>query len=246
MEGTTTHTQQDELEAAGVYTPPLTSTRPPRIRSDWGTMFRSNERRWWTAALAATVLISATAIGLLYVDDSNNQAAIRSLQTQNESLNGRNLILNDQLKSTQTNLTATLGELAKTKAQLEHPQLVTWNSPVKIKDNTVYLASGVPDTFTFHLQATATGPMSISILTIEEFAAGVQCVRNGVAVTNWCMHHSGVVYSWLGVTSVNFDFHAAEGCADYVAVFTAASAVTVTPNVSVTYNPANAPTGACA
>jgi hypothetical protein len=48
------------------------------------------------------------------------------------------------------------------------------------------------------------------------------------------------------VTTVNYDFHLAEGCADYVAVFTAATPITVTPNVSVTYNPATSATGDCA
>jgi hypothetical protein len=60
------------------------------------------------------------------------------------------------------------------------------------------------------------------------------------------MHHRGTVKSWLSVTSVNYDFHEAEGCADYLAVFTSSQTVTVTPNVSVTYNPANHSTGACA
>jgi hypothetical protein len=60
------------------------------------------------------------------------------------------------------------------------------------------------------------------------------------------MHHSGSVIGWLGVTSINYDFHLAEGCADYISVFTSASAITVTPNVSVTYSPATSATGACA
>jgi hypothetical protein len=61
------------------------------------------------------------------------------------------------------------------------------------------------------------------------------------------MHHTGTpVISWLGVTAVDYDFHGAEGCADYVVVFTSASDITVTPNVSVTYNPAPASTGSCA
>lgn len=245
MAGTTAHTDQDELEAAGLYTPPLrrgTAARPPA----WASVFDAQERRWWAIALAAVVIVSGSAVGLLYADDANKQATIHSLQTSNESLTGRTLILSDQLKATQTNLTATLGELAKTKAQLDHPTLVTWNTPQTIKDNTAYLAAGVPDTFTLHLQVTSSGPMSISILTIEEFAAGVQCVRNGVAVTNWCMHHQNSEISWLDRTSVNYDFHKAEGCADYIVVMTAASAVTVTPNISVTYNPASGPTGACA
>ncbi|TMF29608.1 MAG: hypothetical protein E6I29_08120, partial [Chloroflexi bacterium] len=77
-------------------------------------MSQSRERRWWTAALSAALLITALGIGVIYVDDTNNQSTIRSLTTQNESLTGRNQILNDRLKTTQANLTATLGELAKT------------------------------------------------------------------------------------------------------------------------------------
>lgn len=206
-----------------------------------------DERRRWTAALAGALLVTAIGLGVLYADDTSNQAAIRSLQVQNESLTGRNQILLDQLKSTQTNLTATLGELAKTKAELDHPHLVLWNVPQQISDSSTYLAGGIPDTFTYHLEATSTGPMNVSILTLGDFVKSVDCITNGVAVTDWCMHHSGKpAISWLGTTSIKYDFHQAEGCADYVAVFTAPRAVTVKPNVSVTYNPASSQTGACA
>jgi hypothetical protein len=227
---------------------PEVSASPAPFWPAWTAAFRSGERRWWTIALTATLLISASGIGVLYVDDQNNQVSIHSLTLQNESLNGRNQILNDQLKTTQTNLTATLGELAKTKADLEHPQLVLWTRPQQIKDNTYYLAGGVPDTFTYHLEATSPGPMSVSILTLEQWAAAIQCIQYGNGVTNYCMHHSstGTVLTWPNVTSVNYDFHLAEGCADYIAVFTAASTVTVTPKISVTYNPATTKTGACA
>ena len=246
MAGSTTHptrTDQDELEAAGLYSPPL--RRTPQ-RPAWMTALRSHERRWWTVALAATLLISATAVGLLYADDSSKQATIRSLQTSNESLTGRNLILSDQVQKIQANLTATLDELAKTKAQLDHPQLSTWSAPVAIKDNMTVIESPIPDAFTFHLQLAATGPINVSILTLNEYVAARECVSNGVAVTNWCMHHQNSEVSFLDKTSINYDFHKAEGCADYIVVMTAASAVTVTPNVSVTYNPASGPTGACA
>ena len=209
-------------------------------------LFQARERRWWATALTSTVLVAAIGVGFLYVNDSSNQASIRSLTTQNESLTGRNLILQDQLNKTQANLTATLGELAQTKADLEHPHLVISNAPIKIKDRTWYLAGNVPDTFTLHLQATSTGPMSVSILTLEQWAKAVQCISSGAGSANYCMHYSGAVMSWLSVTSVKYDFHLAEGCADYVTVFTAASAVTVTPNISVTYNPASKATGVCA
>ena len=236
----------EELTTPSEPYSPAPVSRPVSLPSAWRSLFESRERRWWTIALTATLLITAFGIGVLYVDDSNNQAAVRSLTTQNESLTGRNLILQDQLKATQANLTASLGELATTKAALEHPHVTIWNVPQQLKGPTYYLAGGVPDTFTYHLHATSTGPMSVSIITLQQWAAAIQCIDNGVGVTNWCMHHNGAVWSNLGVTSVSYDFHLAEGCADYVAVFTAGSSVTVTPNVSVTYNPAISATGDCA
>ena len=89
--------------------------------------------------------------------------------------------------------------------------------------------------------------MSVSILTFEQFASAIECVDNGAGSTNYCMHHSkkGTVKSWLNVTSVSYDFHDAEGCANYMVVFTAANPVTVRPDVSVTYNPAATFTGDC-
>ena len=88
--------------------------------------------------------------------------------------------------------------------------------------------------------------MSVSILTLEQWVKASECVDNGVGQTHYCMHHNGVVRSWLGVTSVDYDFHDAEGCADYVAVITSATKVTVQPNVGVTYNPASKATEATA
>jgi hypothetical protein len=202
-------------------------------------------RRLWTAALAAAILITASGLGLLYVDDTNYQNTARSQTSQNESLTGRNQNLSDQLNTTQANLTATLGELATTKAQLEHPLLTIWNVPQTIKGAAWYLAGGVPDTFTYHLKATSTGPMSISIITLEDWGAATECIDYGRGPTNYCMHHSGAYRSWFNVTSINYDFHLGEGCADYLVVFTSAGTVKVTPNVSVTYNPAPTPTGAC-
>ena len=203
-------------------------------------------RRFWTAALAAALLVTAGGLGLLYVDDTHYQNAAGTLTSQNESLTGRNQNLSDQLSTTQTTLTATVGELTATKAELAHPHLTIWNVPQTIKGSSYYLAGGIPDTFIYHLNATSTGPMSISILTLEDWSKAIECVDAGRGVTNWCMHHSGGYKSWFNVTSISYDFTLAEGCADYLAVFTSASTIKVTPNVSVTYNPASAPTGSCA
>jgi len=235
-----------EPEPPSNLPPPAARPAGPAARFDWGPLLQSRERRWWTVALTATLLISALGLGLLYADDSNNQATIRNLVTQNESLTGRNQILQDQLNTTNANLTATLGELATTKAALEHPHLTIWNVPQQLKGPTWYLAGGIPDTFTYHLHATATGPMSVSILTLEQWVKANTCVDPGGGSTNYCMHHSGAVIGWLNQRSVDYDFHLAEGCADYIAVFTSAGNVTVRPNISVTYNPASSATGECA
>jgi len=225
--------------------PPPPTTPPP----DWGREPAAQRvrrsRPWLTVALAVAIVFAATGMGLLYFDDTTNQAAIRSLTSQNESLNGRNQNLTDQLNKTQSNLTATLGELATTKAALEHPHLTIWNVPQQLKGSAWYLAGGIPDTFTYHLQATSSGPVSVSILTLEQWAKAIECVNYGSGSTHYCMHHSGTVISWQNVTKVSYDFHLAEGCADYISVFTSTTTVTVTPDVSVTYNPASSTTGAC-
>jgi len=244
MEQTTKPADRADLQPAEEYLPAPSRLRPAP-RPVWLTTFQRHERRWWTVALAATLVVTALGLGLLYADDQSNQAAVRALTTHNESLTGRNQILLDQLKATQTNLTATLGELAKTQAALDHPHLTIWNVPQQLKGPNYYLAGGIPDTFTYHLQATATGPMSVSIITLQEWAKAVECFDYTQSTTHYCMHHQGAVWSSLSATSVNYDFHLAEGCADYIAVFTAATPITVTPNVSVTYNPATSATGDC-
>jgi len=213
--------------------------RPVRIPRDLGP-------RMWTAALAAALVFTAGGLALLYLDDTNSQNTANQLNAQNQALKSQNKQLQAQLLTTQTNLTATLGELATVRAELEHPTLTIWNVPQQISGRDWYLAGGAPDTFTYHLRATSTGPMSISILTLEDFALALSCPQNGRGYTNYCMHHTGTPYiTFENVTTVNYDFHAAEGCADYVVVFTSAGKITVTPNVGVTYNPSRVSTGSC-
>src|SRR5258708_31059086 len=168
--------------------------------------------RMWTAALAAAVLFTAGGLTLLYLDDTNSQNAANQLNAQNQALKSHNGQLQAQLVTTQTNLSATLGELATVRAELEHPHLTIWNVAQEIKGPDYYLAGGAPDTFTYHLQATSTGPMSISILTLQDFAAALNCPPNGRGVTNYCMHHTVPPYiTWENGTSAGYDFHEAEG-----------------------------------
>jgi hypothetical protein len=243
METTSPAADQVDLQPAEAYSPPAASTAFNPARP---SLYIPRERRLWTAALAAALLLTAGGLGVLYVDDTTNAATIRSLTTQNESLNGRNQNLQTALTTTQTKLTASQDQVSGLTAQLAHPTLGIWNVPQAISGANYYLAAGVPDTFTYHLKLTASGPISVSILSISKFGDAVKCVENGRGSTNYCMHSQGSARDWFSVTSINEDFHQAEGCAAYLVVITSATSVTVTPDVSVTYNPASAPTGACA
>ena len=216
------------------------------ISSFRASVYVPRERRRWTAALAAALLVTAGGLGLLYVDDTNNQSTINSLTLANESLTGRSQNLQAALTVTHAQLTASQAQVDSLSAELKHPTLGIWNVPEQIHNNTEYLSSTVPDTFTYHLKLTSNGPMSVSILSTQNFKDAILCVTNGRADTNWCMHHSGAVQGFLSVTSVNYDFSLAEGCAAYLVVITAARPITVTPDVSATYNPAATATGSCA
>ncbi len=192
----------------------------------------------WYAAMLVAVIVTLGGFGMLYVDDQSWQRQAAQLKEDNGSLH-------EQLLTSQSAASDAQQQVKDLQAELKHPNLGLWNVPEKINGPDWYLAGGVPDTFTYHLNATATGPMNVSIVTFEEFAAGIECVDAGRGDANFCLHHSGTVKSFLGVRSISYDFHLAEGCAGYMAVFTAPSAVTVNPDVRVTYNPEPTFTGEC-
>jgi hypothetical protein len=222
-------------EPSPKLTPPTTIPPPPPPPPPAP---RRKRNLVWTAAMLVAVVVTLGAFGLLFVDDQNWQHQANQLSQQNDSLH-------QQLLTAQTTDTDQQNQIKDLQAQLQHPKLELWNVDEKIDDADHYLAGGVPDTFTYHLNATATGPMNVSIVTFEQFVAGIECVDQGRGNTNYCLHHSGTVKSFLGVRSVSFDFHLAEGCAGYMVVFTAPGPVTVHPDVSVTYNPAPTFTGEC-
>jgi hypothetical protein len=207
---------------------------PPPPRSS-----RAGSSWLWYVSLAVAIVVTLGGLGLLYQDDVSWQRQAADLARQNSSLHAQLLTSQSDYKTAQQ----TIQDL---KTQALHPSLGIWNVKQTINGPDYFLAGGVPDTFTYHLNATATGPFSVSILTFVQFAAAIDCVHNGTGPTNYCMHHSGTANTWINVTSVSYDFHLAEGCADYLAVFTAPAPVTLSPNVSVTYNPAQTFTGDCA
>jgi hypothetical protein len=242
METTSTPTEQVAAQPVEAYVPQPAPSRG--VRDSWPPV-RMTRGRLFTAAVAAALLVSAGGIGLLYIDDTNNQATIRALNMKNQSLTGRTQNLEDQLTVAQNKLTASQAQVDSLSTELKHPTLGVWNVPQTIHNSNEFLSATVPDTFTYHLKLKSSGPMSVSILSTSQFKDAIICVYTGRGNTNWCMHYSGATKGWLGVTSVDADFTLAQGCAAYIAVITAASQVTITPDVSVTYQPASGPTGSC-
>lgn len=143
----------------------------------------------------------------------------------------------------QAGKTAVDQELQATKSDLRHPTLGIWNVNATIANSTAYLVGGMPDTFTYHLKFTSDAPVTVTYMTSHDFAAAIRCVEQGNGSSHVCLGGTGK--GWHDVTSLNVDIHEAEGCADYMVIFTAPGPATVHPDVSVTYNPAPAATGAC-
>jgi hypothetical protein len=198
-----------------------------------------------TALLTLVLVVGGAEFYILYQHDrlvtrqreagalevQNLQRDLSRQQADNEALRARMTVLEGQ--------NATLQEKAA------HPHVVIWNVAQQVRGPSDYLAGGVPDTFTYHLKLSSTAPMSVGILSFNQFADGSDCVRRGLGTTHYCMHRQGG-QNWNDVTSLDIDFHDAEGCAAYLSVITAATPTTVTPDVSVTYNPASHGTGTCA
>ena len=242
MDVTSPPTEEAAVQTIEVHS--VHAATPPVI-SSWAPVNVERARRLWTAALAAALLLTAGGLGVLYVDDTNAQNAARDLMLKNSSLTGRNQILQSQLTATQHELTTSQGQVNSLTTELAHPTLGVWNVPMTLHNSTEFLSATVPDTFTYHLKLKSSGPMSVSILSTSQFKDAILCVYNRVGNTNWCMHHNGAAYGALAVTSVDYDFNLAAGCAAYLMVITSDRQVTVTPDVSVTYNPADAATGSC-
>jgi hypothetical protein len=192
----------------------------------------------WYAAVLVAMVVTLGAFGLLFVDDQGWQRQAARLQHENSTLH-------EQLSTSQAAQSDAQARASALQKELLHPTLGIWNVPQTIDSPNTWLEGGIPDTFTYHLRATSTGPMSVSILTFDQYASAIQCIDAGRGNANYCMHNSGAVKSWINVTSVNYDFHLAEGCAGYMNVWTAPGPVTVHPDVSATYNPASTLTGVC-
>lgn len=162
-------------------------------------------------------------------------------------------------------------QVSELQANARHPTLSVWNScngPCIIGAES-FRAGGVPDTFTTHLAFTSDVPVLWAFLTLDQFVTfktfgGVCSVLRGpqpegLSRTSNCLililhpepfvtGQSIYVTGLDGAgTSVEVDFHLAEGCGSYVLVLAPdlPQAAHIVPDMSTTYQPADRPTGAC-
>lgn len=98
-----------------------------------------------------------------------------------------------------------------------------------------FLSQPIPDTFTYHLKFTATSPVRVRIMNLNQYVALMSGRPSFAAVTV------------PATMSADVTFHDSEGCGGYITVLDAApGTVILMPEESITRHPADHPTGDCA
>jgi zinc ribbon protein len=132
-------------------------------------------------------------------------------------------------------------QVVQMQQQLAHPTLEMWNScggPCSMTAGR-WREGGVPDTFDYYVSFNATVPVAVYFLTLRQYTqfascGSVSCVTPPIQSIPASMSVS------------NYKFTLAEGCASYVAIYQSTQNGVISPDVSVTYNPASQATGVCA
>ncbi len=174
--------------------------------------------------LVVLLIISVAGIGIL----STQLEEYSTLQDQFRTLAQQNFELQDQA--------------LRLRVQIANPTLVMWNScgePCYMNPGE-WRAGGVPDTFDYNITFTSTVPVSVYILTFDQYVQFANC-SGQIACATGQYYQYGPTTSLQGIV-----FKLAEGCAGYVSVYRSSASGIIYPNVKLTYNPAPGPTGVCA
>jgi len=230
------------------------SLYPAPISTPQSTFFRwfRNDKNL-ASVLLLLVLILGGALLLTYFQNVSLQSRLTALQdeangyhTQLQSSQTQNSQLQSQIVQLQSQNTFLANQVQSLNLQNAHPTLTLWNrcgGPCSMSQ-TSWRAGGVPDTFTYYASYTSDTPVGVYFLTLSQYVQFASCLSTGSSeIQLTCV--SGVYTYFSPTTSLNGVFHLAEGCASYVAVFYSDSNGVMYPNVSVQYNPAPTPTGAC-
>jgi type II secretory pathway pseudopilin PulG len=192
-------------------------------------------------AVVVVVVGAIVAVGVFWANAqrweqqaSANQVAATQAQHQLAAETKRVAALQGQVSQLQSQNKTLQGQAA-------NPTLSIWNScsgPCDLGPDKVRVG-GVPDTFVLHVTFTATVPISLYFLTLQQWEQYDRCGFDVGCV-------QGTYYGYSPSSSETINFDGARGCADYVYVLAATQEGTMQPNVTATYNPASQATGVCA
>jgi hypothetical protein len=198
---------------------------------------RKRFRRWKLGAVVVVVIGLTAALGYVGYQAALLDGQVKVLTTANASLFDQKTSL-EQTNSQQTS------DIARLRTELAHPTLTQWTACKNgcTMGPTSWRVAGVPDTFKLLVSYTATTPVAVYFMTFPQY---IQFVRCG----SWdCVYSKDSKAGWYppSTSLTNGVFDEAEGCSGYVVVFKSTGYGTITPNVRVTYQPADHATGVCA
>ena len=215
-------------------------------------------------ALSGALVQSYTQNAVLHSQNTDLQSRLTILQNeaiyyyaQSQTYKNQDGQLISQVSSLQAQNTYLSTQVQQLNLQTARPTLTEWgcsgtcqmsNGNAWAMDATGARIGGVPDTFTYSPSYLQFADCSNN----ADASSRISCVTGtyyDVLRTSSLVHDSGVYSCTPGSASCTFfsyDFHLAEGCASYLAVFFSTQAGTIYPDQTITYNPASVGTGACA
>ncbi|MGI0069747.1 MAG: hypothetical protein ACREAN_05770 [Nitrosopumilaceae archaeon] len=175
---------------------------------------------------------------------SSLQSNITNLESENSNLQSQNSNLSNQITSDENQIISLQSQVSNLQNELgtggtNHFSMWSGAKYAAQFTGSNYYSENVPDTFDYYDSWTSTVPVIVYYLTQQQFVQFVNCGDSISCVAGQYQYEPSA-------TSANYEFTLAEGCGGYIAVYTASSAGTLTPNISVTYNPASSSTGVCA
>ncbi len=197
----------------------------------------------------AAITLAAVGIGAFVtefrsVDQARAEAhaatiAVRNAHATIGSLESRIATLQARADRAAAQINSIRGRIDTSVGDLQSPRFVLWDTcdgtshECPLTPGWVYVG-GVPDTFTYHVNFRATVPVTVRIMSTGDYV----CWATGTCRAHWV--------GWDNRTSLSGGvFHDAEGCAGYLAVFTADQYGTLYPDIRITRNPAPVGTGVC-
>ena len=217
---------------------------------------RGNRAPWIVTTIILALLAAASVAAGAYLYDQLGRT--KESLAGSELRGGAEQLTIDRLTRQQKDLQQ---QLQAAQAEAKNPTVGIWNDcggSCAIQPGS-YRVGTIPDTFTYHLKLTSDVSVDAYFLTVEEYARFYNCPsyirpsagQNRIAACAgaWALNGQVPGDRFASGNAVNFDFHLAEGCASYLVVmFPSAAGETADlhPDVSVSYQPAAAPTGECA